>query len=229
MRSSKTPVVDRICHSATSNTGPSSRCSERGTSWCSRCACRSPRGDRRAPGPAGETRLSTATGGARLPCQAAPKKSPAIDSDAAAVGSDRNIAHQRDAVQDAIAVDVLEVAWGEVQCGPVVPERNASRCPLESHGVLGAGDLLEQQVEHVPAFAGCEVDDLTGEGRVDVDALVQPVSGWTRTTGWIEASGLVRTRSPIFSELRSAATVAPKRCSARSSSMKPRTDSESPA
>jgi hypothetical protein len=32
----------------------------------------------------------------------------------AAVGSDRNIADQGDAVQDPVAVDVLEVSWGEV-------------------------------------------------------------------------------------------------------------------
>jgi hypothetical protein len=32
----------------------------------------------------------------------------------AAIGSDRNIAHQGDAVQDPVAVDVFEISWGKV-------------------------------------------------------------------------------------------------------------------
>jgi hypothetical protein len=63
---------------------------------------------------------------------------------------------------------VFEIAWREVQRSTVVPERHASRLPLEPHRVLGTRDLLEQQVEHVPAFAGREVDDFAGERRIDV-------------------------------------------------------------
>ncbi len=47
----------------------------------------------------------------------------------ATVGSDRDVAHQRDAVQYPISVDVFEVAWREVKRRAVVPERDTSRLP----------------------------------------------------------------------------------------------------
>ena len=64
--------------------------------------------------------------------------------------------------------DVVEVARREVQRGAVVPEGDAARLPSEAHGVLGAGQLGEQQVEDVAALARREIDDLGRERRVDV-------------------------------------------------------------
>src|SRR5690349_15124793 len=82
-----------------------------------------------------------------------------------AVGAYRNIADKSDPVQDAVALDVLEVARCEVQCGAVVPERDTARFPLEPHRVLGTSDLLEQQIQHMPALPRRQIDDLAGEGR----------------------------------------------------------------
>ena len=129
VRSSKTPVVDRICHSATSSTGPSSRCSGRGTSclrW--RLPMHRPRVDEHR-GPDGEPVPFARERESTVAMSGGPEELARYRLGCAAVGSDRDVADQRDAVQDAVAVDVLEVAWREVQCGPVVPERNASRLP----------------------------------------------------------------------------------------------------
>src|SRR5258705_7101943 len=144
VRSSKTPVVERICHSATSSTGPRSRCSERGTT---RRLCRLPNTARGSTSTRSFTAAATVVvAGERestVAMSGGPEELARYRFRLAAVGSDRNIADQRDAVQDPVAIDVLEVSWGEVQCGPVVPERNASRRPLESHRILGTRDFLE--------------------------------------------------------------------------------------
>src|SRR5208337_530446 len=65
---------------------------------------------------------------------------------------DRPVADQRHPVQDPLYVEMTEVGRAEVRGGPVVPERDAARLPSEPHGVIGAGDLLVEQVEDAAAF-----------------------------------------------------------------------------
>ena len=67
---------------------------------------------------------------------------------------------------------MFEVPRCQVQGGAVVPERHTARLPPESNRVLGPGDLLEQQIEQVPTLPGREIDDLPGEGRIDVENLL---------------------------------------------------------
>src|SRR6478735_2871960 len=170
VRSSNTLVLERSCHITTSNIGPNSRCSQRGTN-CLRCRPSiSARGSTSAAGAwACDFEVSARERESTIAMSGAPEEVASQRLGFATVGSDRDVAHQRDAVQYPLSVDVFEVAWREVKCRAVVPERDASRLPLEAHRVLGSCDLLEQQVEHVPALAGRQVDDLPGEGRVDVD------------------------------------------------------------
>ena len=130
-------------------------------------------------------------------------------------------------MQNPVIVEVLEIPRREVQRGPVVPEGNASGFPFEPHRVLRSGDLLEQQVEHVPALARREVDDLASEGRVHVD---HPFLG-LRMNAHHRVDGRQRVRAHEITDLLGATIRGNGRAetvSARRSSMKDRTGSERP-
>src|SRR5437667_441425 len=63
-----------------------------------------------------------------------------------AVGADRHVADERDAVQRARLV-VGDVTRWLVRSRAVVPERHAARPPPEAHRVLRTGQLFEEEVE----------------------------------------------------------------------------------
>src|SRR4051812_41894408 len=160
------PVLENNCHSATSNTGPRNRCTARGTT-CLRCRfSASARGSTSVA--VGSTLVFARTRESTVAMSGGSEEVASQRFGFASVWADGNVADQRDAVQYPVTLDVFEVLRREMQCGPVVPERDATRLPLEANGVLGTVDLLEQQVEDVAALPWREVDYLAGEARVDV-------------------------------------------------------------
>src|SRR5687768_5647158 len=67
-------------------------------------------------------------------------------------------------------VEMAGVRDREMGGGPVVPERDTSRGPAESHRVLGAGCFLPQQIQDRFALRGRIATDLAcspGESRAD--------------------------------------------------------------
>src|SRR5499426_875574 len=83
-----------------------------------------------------------------------------------------HVAHERYPVELAIEVRIEDVGRRQVRRRPVVPHRDVACLPLEPYRVLGAHDMLPEQIEHHLALAGSEAEDRLQERRTDEqDAL----------------------------------------------------------
>ena len=81
---------------------------------------------------------------------------PLYASGGSAIDTYWDLAHQRDPVKLALEVGVEYVCGRKMGGGSVIPERNATRFPLEPDRVFWANHVLPQQLEQSLALPGCQ-------------------------------------------------------------------------